>query len=781
MWFLLKRFLSLLRILFFYILYFLISVIVVVLFLPNWPDKIQILLAFGVPIILVQWQEKRRSRKVAARGRAEPSSRRPVAMGTSPLSVKGGWVPSAQSATVAGRDIGGMVYIGAPPQVNKHGYRNKCRAYIDPSLEVAREGGDKAGDGLPYWPGYSDISARCRATYLDWLANGRNDASYNPGYMFLYFYGLERRFFVDQSNEDAKDIINEVRRLLALYPDNRSVQRYLGEFLDIATLRELDPAAIEPVFERHGWELPLPLKYAIGVRIDRAEKLTADWLLSWFMCHPEARLRTPAVRCRQEFLALFRLRFDERFPDGLKVDRPRKVLVMIYRAASEEFEGMANPTVEGKPVPDISALRKPIAIAQKLADEVMDDLDKLSRFLARNPDDRGRVEAHALLPRELRQLFLSEEIKDLRAWADEIVARGGLVALAQVIRRLEGEVPDKIGKRHLTEAADALARLGFGLAPDPRFALRSPKSGEPVVLFRLGEPVEKLEEVSDGYHKVLIELALCSFVAHADGRIAERERKALEVAVESVTSVSEQERRRLRANLEWFLAIAPDMTLLRKKLMAVDLDSRAALRKALVSVAYADGIIHSKEVVSIEKIYNVLGLDPALAYSDLHAGDGPHAPFMVRASQPNRPGEKIHPLEKVNRPRLDASRIAAIRAETQRVSSVLGQIFSVEDDPDEAPAPIAQGLLAGLDPKHSILVIELVARRHWSRAGFEQLCATHGLMAAGALEIVNEWAFETYDEALLDEYDGYDVSAGIAQAVKPKMEMESRYVKTETA
>ncbi len=54
--------------------------------------------------------------------------------------------------------------------------------------------------------------------------------------MFLYFYGLERRFFVDQSNEDAKDIVQEVRRLQSLYPDNHSVRRYLCEFLDIAML-----------------------------------------------------------------------------------------------------------------------------------------------------------------------------------------------------------------------------------------------------------------------------------------------------------------------------------------------------------------------------------------------------------------------------------------------------------------------------------------------------------------------------------------------------------------
>ena len=837
------------RILFFLFLYFTLCMVVVTTILQGWPDGGQILFAFGTPVILVWWQEKRRSRNIATKTLVEGSPKtRPrepesavrsngyekriqrervktretnasqvssverayspkrndaeivragksavpalsaaaernqpsrVASTRSARSTKSGWIPSGETASVAGRNIGGMVYVGTPPLLNTYGYRDKCRAYIDPSLSAARAGTDKTGEGMPYWPGYSDISPQCRATYLDWLASGRSDASYSPGYMFLYFYGLERRFFVDHSNEDAKDIVQEVRRLQSLYPDNHSVRRYLGEFLDIAMLVEADLDVIEPIFEKQGWELPFSLKYAIGARIDKGENLTADWLLSWFICHPESNLRTPATRCRDEFIALFRIRFDQRFPDGLKVTKPRKKLTASYRAASSEFEGSADPTVDGKPVPDISGLRKTIEIAQELADEVMNDLDKLSRFLGRNPDGRGSLEAYALLPSELWQSFPSEEMDHLKSWAGDIVDRGGLVPLEEVIGHLEGETSKKIRTRQMTGAADALARLGFGLAPDPRFALRSPKAEEPVVLFSLVEPIERLEEVSDNYRSALMELALGSFVAHADGRIAEPERRALEDQV-SAAALSDQERRRLRANLEWFLAVPPDMTLLRRKLKEVGQDSQAAMRAALVGAVHADDIIHSDEVASIEKVYKALGLDPTLAYSDLHAGEVGDGPRTVRASQPDRPGEAIPDLEKASGPKLDASRIAAIRSDTARVSSVLGQIFDVEEESGVSTSA-NQSQLAGLDPKHGALVLELIDREHWSEAGFEKICASHGLMASGALEVVNEWSFETYDEALLDEYDGYDVSPDIAGAVNQKMNAEGRDVEVETS
>ena len=119
-------------------------------------------------------------------------------------------------------------------------------------------------------------------------------------------------------------------------------------------------------------------------------------------------------------------------------------------------------------------------------------------------------------------------MEDLRHWAEEIIDSGGFAPVERVVERLEGGLPEKVYKRQLTGAADALARLSIGMAPDPRFALRGPKVGEPVVLFRLPEGIAALEDVSNAYRKALVGVAMGGFVAHSDGRIAARERAALE-------------------------------------------------------------------------------------------------------------------------------------------------------------------------------------------------------------------------------------------------------------
>jgi hypothetical protein len=102
---------------------------------------------------------------------------------------------------------------------------------------------------------------------------------------------------------------------------------------------------------------------------------------------------------------------------------------------------------------------------------------------------------------------------------------------------------------------------------------------------------------------------------------------------------------------------------------------------------------------------------------------------------------------------------------------VLGQIF--QSEPDAEPEPSASvSPIAGLDAKCAALVRDVISKDFWSEDEFADLAKRHGLMPLGALEAINEWSFATYDEALLDAHDGYDVTDDIAQALKTQFEKE---------
>ena len=307
------------------------------------------------------------------------------------------------------------MYVGRGPRTGLGG--DPGNAFIDSSKKIARRGGDYEGQGMHYWPNFSTIDGRSRATYLDWLSSGRSDARYDVGYVFLYFYGLERRVFVDKADaQERREIVAEVDRLLTIYGHNHSIRRYLGAFIDATSLVD-SSGDFQPVFEHEGYEVPANVLLTVGRMAARSEPLTADWLLSWYLCHPETKLRTPAKRAFAEFTEYFRYQFNDQFPSGLKLRVPKRRLKVIYHASSGNFAIDLSENL-GE-VPDVSSLKSPLSTARTIAESASDGLDKYSRYLGRNPEGRGTIEAHALLPEAIWSLFPCPDKEALRIWVGE--------------------------------------------------------------------------------------------------------------------------------------------------------------------------------------------------------------------------------------------------------------------------------------------------------------------------------------------------------------------------
>lgn len=676
-----------------------------------------------------------------------------------------GWVPSTGSATVAGREIGGMVYIGELAIRSIYGGYDKCRAHINPSLPVAETGIGKNSPRVFIYPAYDRMSPECRATYLDWLASGRSDAPRYSGCIELYLFGLERRFALDNPPDaEKREILDEAQRLKHLCRDGL-VRGDLDEFIQFGNISMGDVSEIEPIYRNYPTELPISLKVAVGSRVARGKPLSADWVLSWFLCNPGFRSGPASWRCPDEFRALFKLRFAQRFPKGLKLNKPKSVLVYTYRSASGDFRTHFDVYLNGMPVPDISSLRNFPQIVQEIGDEVSKELSNLGRYLARDPKTRSALGERVRLPQELWSLFPCKKLDRFRNWARKISAKGGLIPVDALVAKIERKQPGKITKGQLTAASVLLAQVGFGFAPDPKFALRSPRIGESVVIFDAGLSVVRNEVVSNAYKLALLTAASGAFVAHADGKISESECESLQKTVNDTKNLSEQERRRLQADVEWMLLVAPGLASLCRKLKDAPPNAVRAIRTALVSAACADGAVKPQEVVAIEKIYKVLRLDQETLYSDLHAADM-HSRCIHSHSAGSAAQSKANPADASSGAiELDSERIASIHSDTDQVSSVLGRIFDAGADSSKSESA-QETLLPGLDAKQAAFLKAIVAKGRWTEDAFHELCARFSLPASGAVEHINEWAFEIYDDALLDEHDGYEVNADIADALK---------------
>ena len=212
--------------------------------------------------------------------------------------------------------------------------------------------------------------------------------------------------------------------------------------------------------------------------------------------------------------------------------------------------------------------------------------------------------------------------------------------------------------------------------------------------------------------------------------------------------------------------------MLRNRLRNATESARSSLGQLAVVAAGADGTIDPEEIRTVERLYSALGLERERVYTDLHALTSKPEPITVRPADlssqafaiPSPP--RAAPAGTVT---LDAARVSAVMADTVRVSQVLGDIFAdVEDDDEEVvddSASNADDRLNGLDAAHGAVASVLITRHRWTEEEVAALADDHRLMVAGALETINEWAFENLGDALVDQYDGYEINGDLAQAL----------------
>ena len=298
--------------------------------------------------------------------------------------------------------------------------------------------------------------------------------------------------------------------------------------------------------------------------------------------------------------------------------------------------------------------------------------------------------------------------------------------------------------------------------------LRSPKWGEPVVLFGLPEGVTRLEAVSDRYRSLLVSVAIGSFVAQADESVGESELNALASAIDRDPDLPEGERSRLQANLKWMMAVKPDLSLLRRHLRNASNETSHEMGQIALSIAASDGVISGKEVAALERLYTALGLETGGIYSALHGLTSPDDPVIVIPPAEGQPGFAIPPRPDSGSPlSLDADRVAAVMTNTAHVSALLNEIFR-EEEPEAEPAEEhgeADSEFGGLDEKHAAFLGELISFLHWNEDEYRTLARKFRLLPEGAMETVNEWSHERFGDLLIEEDNGFLINSEVKDEI----------------
>ncbi len=679
------------------------------------------------------------------------------------------WFGPGEEVTIAGiRVTGGMLYVGKSLRA-RDGREESC--LVDPDLPVAQT--LRGNTGLHYWPSYASITPTGRRAFLLWLADGRRDPSVDIGLVFIFFYGLERRLFIDRALTEAPSLVAEVERLLGIYGGNGSFQGYAQAFLGAARLAAGDLAPPKPAPTGYSYELPLGTRVHIGRLLAAGQPIDATAALLWVLGSPETRLRTPGQRCFAELEQLWTVRFAERNTGGLKVRTPQRRIKASYRAASGTFEVDVPGAHEG--LPDIASVTAPLQGLRDLLESCMTELEPYSRLLGRRPEARDGLEAAMLLPPAIRGAAASGVLGAASTRLDALLGPTGMAlttprALAEALGVQVGQ--DAPGQQLVTRLSLMLDHLDVGLEPDRRYGGPATGADAKVVAFHApgGAPVAAGHSAFDAA-RLALEIAVLA--AAADGDVTPTELETLVAEARKAPRLEPHERLRLEAFVQSLAGEPPRIQAALKRAGALPADRRAAIAGAAVGAVLADGQATADEVRFLERLHRTLQLPPEAVHAALHQRVAERDEPMAVAAEDLPADVPLPPAEtpgaaaaRAPALRIDQGRLARIQAETSSVSALLADVFADAEATPAAPVPpkatpdasqAEPSPYQGLDDRHGRLLAFVASRGgRVSLEVFEAEARKLRLLPGAAMEVINDWGFANQEEAVLEE-DGEEV------------------------
>lgn len=696
------------------------------------------------------------------------------------------WVPAGTSKTVCGITITcGRIFVGSGLAAG-NGFSVEP-SLVNPDLTVDWHKADAQGLELGYWPQYHKIGAEARAGYLQFLSTDRDDPQAPIGFVFLYFYGLERRLLIDAqspgiNDAEYRELVAEIEQLLTVYDHSRSFRGYASGLLDFLRIRgtSLDQPGKAPVIPEHSRDVPLSLQVDLGIFSINQRPIPAEWAYAWIMQDSQFQFwkRKATERCTEELRELFKVLYRQRHGEGIVVKPNKTSIKAEYHPASPGLRHVSEPLE----LPNISILKGPTKKLAALIDTCCEQLVAYNRFIGRHPERKESIEALSLLPAALTAERKPADVENLE---DALRQRldGHTFCRVPFSELAIGEAfanASKPSAKSMRGLAGLLEHSGIGIEPDARYTGAVPDPEGDCILFS----VERGSELppSEAFEHVAVVMRLAGFVLYGQAdTLSDRHTAVIDEFLGGFGSLTSLETQHLRAYFFWGMGRKTTLAGMRQRVEGMSHEDRAELERVLVRLASADGVVDTHELKKLRRTASLLDRDPEALYSQIHSTMA--EPTLVRPASGSSKGFRIpapapEPVAvSSGRKPLDAAAIHHKRQETEHISDVLHGIFGEQASPEESDSKAAPhgeeppaakndasdstvdnasgGALSGLDASHRSL-LEAIAQQAdgLPRGEAEAKAAELKLMLAGALDLINETAFEMTDCPVVEEADG---------------------------
>jgi len=634
--------------------------------------------------------------------------------------------------------------------------------------------GDMPADPLQdfgYWPSYDRITPEQRRCYLEWLAQGRRDTDPSRrslGYVFIFFYGLERRIVCENDKDPV--LLEEILGLLEHYGPahkSRSLRSYLSQLVHFGGWH-LGSEAYRLLWPRLllGEDRPDEdgLRFVLANLFENGEPM--DWTIAYRLAASDHSSRRSIVvqRAQAEFFSLFEQRFAEKFPNGLTLQATPQPTIIRYRPASGTLAQLAYQQQASfiLQMPNVIGFRRQFESLPDIWNSCVEDLSGYSRVLAsRKVGDLAALAAWQALPKELRKTEDHPRRKSFEQLIDAAPHEGDYTfvptASLGVLTGLSERA--KLTFAQSRDVANLAKDLGWCLAPDPEITGLPLAWNQELALYR-GEAEEQASSDLVGVVRLLY---LAMTICGADGAVESKELEAFHsIATSRIKTETELRplnatEASLRRDANVPLRCLPQITNM------ISVENRQVVLKTLAHIAAADSEISLHELKILRRIARAFALD-ADAVERLLREDETFREVTVASKSTTRRGEPIPPRSHATTAfALNEDRIKALTEETRQVISMLSVVMA---EPSEAASvPVTQPRIAessvewlsGLPERYQSAVLKLTQFDEVTSQDFDRIASEAHLTPEDLLNSVNAWSDEALGDFLFERKDNVRV------------------------
>ncbi|MHB9071725.1 MAG: TerB N-terminal domain-containing protein [Sedimentisphaerales bacterium] len=620
---------------------------------------------------------------------------------------------------------------------------------------------------LPYWPCLSNTDSTQVANYIKWLATGKKDTDIELGYVFIYFYGLERRALLDQ--KDILDVGYEVIRLLGIYGKSGSFRQYAtGLLIHLILLGILIPKnkLINAIIDYQEGHLSEAFQIMLlGYLAKDNKPLPVNWALR--LAKQDERVIKSVVlnRAYEEFQKLFTIRYNEKYANKLIPQKREQNLRIDYHAASPTLLSGAGfeSTIPSADWPSIIGWKKQFAPVVELFNECIEELKAFSRKASMLSEDKSI--AFITLPSDLQQELGHPQQKEwdllLANYADDTSVLTVPIEKIAGLRKIAAK--PKLTLVQSAMIAQYVESFGSSIEPDPRYTKRPFQWNDHCAILNL--PDKPYLPEGQNYSLVSLIMPLALEVAVASGMFEDKERLIIIEFFQERFLLTRNDRIRLEASIIVHLTNGISLLRIKDKIQSIfEENQRKSIGKFLVMIAGAVAEVCSEEIEALERTFKFLGLRIELVkeYIKELGYAAPELSRLLVKGIKEPQGEvipskvtvlDIDKIRKIHDDSIEASKLLIQAMDISATEELNKNLITNQKEKSELQDNSIHNLVALISNHIKPFFEEVITKKEWLNYEINTLARKHNVTVSAALEEINTWSDEHLGDFLIEEGD----------------------------